>query len=289
MLLETKNLFGLKIRATDGDIGEVRDVFFHDSDWHVRYLVVETGPWMAGRRVLLSPFSAGSPDWDDKVLPVKLTREQVQNAPDVDLDRPVSGQQLDQLDTFYGWPLGLGAWTGTGTATGIPAGGGAWPAGAILWPRLVGQAPRDLDEPEPLLEGRAADEEEMHDPNLHSAREVIGYAIETTDASYGKVADLIIDDASWDVRYLVVSTGKLLPGKHVLIAHEAVERLSWGQQSVYLNITRSQVESAPEFDRDSVLDRAMEERVYAHLGLPGHWARHNTQERDLARDRSRAG
>ncbi|MHB0859050.1 MAG: PRC-barrel domain-containing protein [Anaerolineae bacterium] len=288
MLLQTKRLFGLKIRATDGDIGEVRDLYFSGDNWNVRYLVVATGPWLAGREVLLSPSSVGPPDWEDKVLPVILTREQVRHAPDVDLDRPVSGQQLEQLDVFYGWPLGMGAWTGTGTATGTPAVGGAWPAGAIMRPRRSEEMTRDLGEPEPMVEGRSVEEGEAEgDPNLRSAREVIGYSIEATDDSSGKVADLVIDDQAWAVRYLVASTGRLLPGKHVLIPREAVDRLSWGQQSVFLNIPRNKLENAPEFDRDSRLDRSIEERVYAHLGHGGYWTGDDVRVPDLEWDRAK--
>ena len=65
---------------------------FDDRQWVVRYLIVETGSWLASRKVLISPFAIDHPDWTGKVLPVSITKEQVKNSPDIDTDKPVSRQ-----------------------------------------------------------------------------------------------------------------------------------------------------------------------------------------------------
>jgi len=64
MLRNAKELPGLTIRATNGEIGTVKEFYFDDETWAIRYLVVDTGGWLGGRLVLISPMSViGEPDW----------------------------------------------------------------------------------------------------------------------------------------------------------------------------------------------------------------------------------
>jgi hypothetical protein len=55
-----KQLLGDQLGASDGDIGHVKDFYFDDKSWAVRYVVADTGSWLPGRQVLLSPHSFGS-------------------------------------------------------------------------------------------------------------------------------------------------------------------------------------------------------------------------------------
>ena len=111
MLRSMKDLEDYAIRATDGDIGHVKDFYFDDDTWVVRYLVVETGSWLSGRKVLISPIAIGEPDWTARALPVSITKEQVKNSPDLDTDEPVSRQHERQYLEYYGYPY---YWGGTG-------------------------------------------------------------------------------------------------------------------------------------------------------------------------------
>jgi uncharacterized protein YrrD len=90
MLKPASAFKGLTIAATDGDIGSVTDLYFDDLSWTIRYLVVDTGTWLPGRQVLISPLSVRQVD--DKIL-MSLTRAQVQNSPPVEADKPVNRQQ----------------------------------------------------------------------------------------------------------------------------------------------------------------------------------------------------
>ena len=78
MLRSLKILLGETVVATDADIGKVHDFYFHDDTWIVRYLVVDTGHWLPGRKVLITPSALGKPDCDALTLPVALTRGQVE-------------------------------------------------------------------------------------------------------------------------------------------------------------------------------------------------------------------
>ena len=55
MLRSIKQLHGAKLGASDGEIGHVKDFYFDDQNWAVRYVVADTGSWLPGRQVLISP------------------------------------------------------------------------------------------------------------------------------------------------------------------------------------------------------------------------------------------
>ena len=114
MLRSLKDLEKCTIGATDGDVANVKDLDFDDHAWAVRYLIVDTGTWQSGRKVLISPISIQKPDWPAHQLAAAITRDQVENSPDIDTDKPVSRQHdssaaLDRaretsLHTHYGRP-----------------------------------------------------------------------------------------------------------------------------------------------------------------------------------------
>jgi hypothetical protein len=104
MLTKTTNLKGFEIRATDGELGTMGEFYFDDDTWAIRYLTVETGGWLGGREVLISPISVAYTDWQTKRLNVALTKKQVENSPDIDTHRPVSRQQEAAYLRYDGSP-----------------------------------------------------------------------------------------------------------------------------------------------------------------------------------------
>ena len=74
MLRSMNDLESYAIRATDGDLGHVKDFYFDDQAWVIRYLVVDTGNWLSNRKVLISAVAVERPDWAGKVLPVSITK-----------------------------------------------------------------------------------------------------------------------------------------------------------------------------------------------------------------------
>src|ERR1700722_15084776 len=111
MLRSIKQLYGDKLGASDGEIGHVKDFYFDDQNWAIRYLVVDTGSWLTGRQVLLSPHSLGRLDQGEKILRVNLTRKQIENGPSIELHKPVSRQYEELYYRYYGWPC---YWQGDG-------------------------------------------------------------------------------------------------------------------------------------------------------------------------------
>jgi hypothetical protein len=257
MLRNVRKLQGFDVRATDGDIGHVDEFYFDDTRWTIRYLVVDTGGWLSGRKVLVSPYALGAADWRAERLHVNLTRQMIENSPDIDPERPVSRQQEIQYSGHYGWPY----WW---------AGPGLW--GPMAYPGLVPPAPELLTDERDERAALTTVEEEG-DPHLRSTKEVMGYVIHALDGEIGHVGDFIVDDRSWEIRYLVVDTGGWWPGKKVLVPPEWIERVSWPDAAVEIDLHRETIKNGPEWDPDTPISRDFEDRLFGYYGRPRYWQR----------------
>lgn len=248
MLRSIKGLKGYSLLASDGEIGKVNDFFFDDVSWTIRYLVADTGGWLPGRRVLISPVALGRPDWGTQVLPVSLTRQQIENSPDIDTHKPVSRQHEIELSRQFNWPV---YW-------GDPYGA---PGALNMFPPPPAQTEGTIAHPEPT-----------GDPHLQNVKEVLGYNIAAKDGAVGHLDDLIVDDATWIIRYLVVDTGKWLPDKKVLISSQWVEKTVWAEENIAVNLTRETIRSSPPFDPEAPVNREYEIALYDYYGRPKYWA-----------------
>ncbi len=95
MLDKAKTLKGYTLRSTDGDIGSVKDFYFDDQYWTIRYLVAETGHWLTGRQVLLSPYALHHVGREEGYIAVALTKKQIENGPPLDRDKPEAQRLFD--------------------------------------------------------------------------------------------------------------------------------------------------------------------------------------------------
>jgi len=255
MLRSVKDLQGYAIGASDGDIGQVDDLYFDDESWVLRYLAVDTGTWLPGRRVLISPISLGHPDWMVQRLPVTLTRERVKHSPDIDTQKPVSRQYEADYFRYYGYPYywgGMGMW-----------GMGAYPG--YLTSASVVQA--DMD----ARSAAAKASHEADDCHLRSCQAVTGHHIEATDGEIGHVEDFLLDDETWAIRYIVVNTSNWWLGHKVLVAPRWIRSVSWLEGKVAVDLTRQAVKDAPPYDPVAHLDRQQEMGIHEHYGRPGYW------------------
>jgi len=252
MLRIAKEIQGYVLKAEDGDIGRCKDFLFDEQHWTIRYMVADTGRWLPGRKVLIAPIALGEPDWQNRRFPVRLTKEQIERAPSLDEDAPVSRQHETQYFQYYGWPTywgGIGAW-----------GAGAYPPAAPLVP------PWD-----PQRKPFSRFETEAGDEHLRSVNEVTGYRVQAEDGEIGHVEDFIVDDATWTIHYLVVDTRNWLPGKKVIVPPSWSVSVDWGQSKVFTDLQQEQVRNSPEFDPAAPMNREIEERVYDFYGRPRYW------------------
>lgn len=254
MLRSVKELRGFAVSAQDGEVGKVKDAYFDDDSWAVRYLVVDTGEWLSSRQVLISPMSVRGLDWENALVRVGLTRQQVEDSPQVDTDKPVSRQYEVSFYGYYGYPYYWGGPFLWGTA----------PYPVLTPPKQEEVAAREARE-------REAREHASADPHLRSAKAVIGYHVQATDEAIGHVEDLIFDEQNWAIRYAVVDTRNWWPGKHVLIPPQWFTRIEWTQSRVHVDVTRQAVESSPEWDASAPPSRDYESAYYRHFSRDGYW------------------
>ncbi len=245
MLSTIKDLKGYTLESLDGEIGKVKEFYFDDHYWTIRYLVADTGSWLSGKKVLLSPYALSSINKNVHSISVDLSKAQIQNSPSIDTDLPVSKQFEEDYYGYYNWPYygqGSNMW---GWRTDLVRGRDEWKESSF--------------------------NNSTWDPNLRSTRAVTGYHIETLDGPLGHVSDFIVDDHNWSIRYLIVETNEWFGSKKVLISPEWFERVSWSDSTVYLDVTRDAVKSSPAFTDDALINRDYESGLYGHYDRRGYW------------------
>ena len=271
MLRSLKNLETYSVGATDGNIDHVKDFYFEDDTWVVRYLGGHTGSWLSNRQVLISPISLQQPDWVERTMPVSITKEQVKNCPDTDTDtdtdKPVSRQNEAQHLGHYGYPVD---WEGAG----------AWGDGMLLNSMVAGYGCYGTDRPERGRQQAAylRGEHQRHrndDPHLLSCNAVTGIHIHAIDGDMGQMSDFSVDDETWSVRYLIVDTSNGLVGHKALVAPSWKQSVNWLDHSVSVNLSRESIKTSPTFDMaaDSAVNRDCdhEMRFYRHHRRDADW------------------
>ena len=245
-MLRLANEFkSFKLRARDGDIGKASEFYFDDRYWTVRYLVADTGGWLTGSRVLISPYALHPADEAQRVLPVDLSRKQIEDSPSLASDQPVSRQYETRYYDYYGWPY--------------------YGDGSYQW----GYSPYIVRDRQ--AEKEAVRREEAWDPNLRSTSDVTGHYIQALDGEIGHVEDFIIDDETWSIRYLVVDTKNWWAGKHVLVSPTWIQRVSWSESKVFVNLSCEAIKRSPEYTPAS-LNREYETQLHRHYDRHGYWS-----------------
>lgn len=222
-MIRIKQFYGDKLRAADGEIGHVKDLYFDDESWAVRYLVADTGPWLPERQVLISPCSISRRDGTERVLHVNLTRRQIENSPSIEPRVPVSRHDEEEYCRYYGWPCywhGEELWGMSGfphqqrPAKTLPdqpaAGKGARPKGASV--------------------------------HLKSTRALGDSHSQARDGMGGHVCDLMMDPRSWAIRELIIKTGHRFSSTEMGIPTSKVERISWDKTTMFISLTKQTVD-----------------------------------------------
>ncbi len=259
MLTNASAVHGYAIAASDGRIGSISDFLFDDASWSVRWLVVETGNWLSGRKVLLPPSVLGHPDPVRQEFSVRLSMAQVKDSPDIDTALPVSRQIETHVYDYYGWSPYWGSglyypyWDG-----GFYAGDIGYDGGGIT----ASQSPESSQPGADNASAQRSDD----DLHLRSTEAVKGYHIHARDGEIGHVEDFLLDDVDWSIRYLVVDTKNWWSGKKVLIAPRSVQQIDWTDRLVNLDVDRQMVKDSPAYDPSMTLDRAYEKQFHGHYG-----------------------
>ena len=247
MLYKAKTLTGYTLHSLDGEIGKVEEFYFDDNHWSIRYLVADTGNWLTGRQVLISPHALVAVNKEEQYISINLTKKKIEDSPSLDSDKPVSQQFEESYYGYYGWPM---------------YGAGSYLLGPYPYPYIVSD-PIKSSEYTPGVKNR--------DYHLRSTHEVSGYGIHATDGEIGHIDDFIIDDETWAIRYLIIDTRNWWPGKKILVSPQWIESVSWSEKKVFVNLLRESIRQSPEYTDESLLTRDYETKLHQHYDRKGYW------------------
>jgi len=245
MLINAKKIKGYKLNGKDGEIGKVKEFYFDDHYWTIRYLVANTGNWLSDRNVLISPYALYTVNTEEQIINIDLTKKQIEDSPPLNSDKPVSRQFEETYFGYYGWPI---YWDG---------------------PYIWGYSPYILRDREQWKEFKR--EKKTWDPHLRSTHDVSGHHIHAKDGEIGHVEDFIIDVETWTIRYLIIDTKNWLPGKKVLVSPNWIKRVSWSESAVYVKLSLEDIRQSPEYSEESLLTREYETLLHRHYNRQGYW------------------
>ncbi len=248
MLARLDDILEMHVEATDGRIGRSRDAYFDDDRWVIRYLVLDTGHWLPGRKVLISPQSLRIQDPDQDILHVQLSKEKIEQSPPIDSEQPVSRRHQRDLAGHYLW---------TPYWDPVILGGGGYVAGPMT--------------PEKEQSNQDKVRRARRDSHLRSADEVRGYHIHAQDGRIGHVEDFIVQTDEWVIRYLLVDTRNFLGGRKVLVSPAWATSVDWAQAEVHIEMSKEEIASSPAWQGARTPDRSQEKQLHDHYGKQEYW------------------
>lgn len=252
MKLRIDLLKGFHLQAQDGEIGKMKDILIDDHQWGGRWMVADTGDWLPGRKVLLSPISFEEPDTDAKCIPVRMTQKEIEESPPLEEDAPVSLQyEKTFYDQFY-WPY---YWIGGG-----------------LWANETEPIYLDPDRNQEEIDTELESDPEHQQHVLRSADELKNYQVTSSrtfdEDVLGTVTDLVIDTRTWAVPYLILQNRSLMPSKKILVPQDRVVQTDWHKHNIQLNLEENVFGIAPGLEDTECISPEMEERALAFFGTP---------------------
>jgi hypothetical protein len=249
MLLKLKELNEYNVAASDAPAGELKDTYFDDVRWVVRYLIVDTRAWVRGREVLISPLAVTHLDPQRRRIDLSVTQKQVDESPSIESDKPVSRMMEAQINRYYGYP---DYW-----AFGLNSPMWGWADVPVL----------------PAQDAVAATPADSGDPGTHlrSTREVIGYHIKAHDDTFGHVEDMLVDPETWAIRYLLIDTRNWWPGPPVLAGVEWASEIDWNTRTLAVDMDAERIKACPQLDPSSPITREYEMDLHKHYGRSGYW------------------
>lgn len=245
MLRSVRKCKEYALAAKDGRIGHIREFYFDDDTWTIRWVVAQAGNWLTGRLVLLSPKTLGIINDEDKTIAVDLTRDQVRTSPSPETNRPVSRQFEVDYYTYFGWPY-------------------YW-VGPYLWgPSPYPVLPAEVPDLASEMARRTHPKMDLH---LRSTDEVSGYHIGARDGEIGHVDDFLFGDTDWSIHYVTVETRNWLPGKHVLVPPPWIKEIQWEDSKVRVEASREDIRQAPAYDAAQPVDADLEQRLSQYFEI----------------------
>jgi hypothetical protein len=216
MLNHLRTLLTHQIHASDGFIGALDDFYFDDSRWILRYLVVNIGGFVHGRKVLISPVAIVGINAANQTVSLKHSMDQIRNSPNFDVEKPVYRQLEEQLLNYYGW---VAHWTPLHTL------------------------------PEPQVQVSPTG-----DTHLRSMTNVCKYTVMAFDGRVGSITDFIMDENGWTIPLVILDTGHYLSVDQVVIPAPHLKGIRVEDKEISIDMYKADVAKAPRFDPTRPLD-----------------------------------
>lgn len=235
MLASLTELRSYYVKGTDGEIGRIEDLCFREDEWIVRYLVVHMED--LGREALLLSAYLGPIHRDTHTVSADIRREQVENTPALDRTQPLTQHDEQELHQLYGWPV-------------------------YWWEQEHQITPLDDLWGEPLEEPPDPEEQEQEDegPQLQFVSDLIGiYGIQSDDSEVGLLQDVIVEDETWAVSYLVVNVEPA--GHRVLLATDYIQTMDLGARRIYLAVTKDAILHSPVVSSEQSITPELEQSL----------------------------
>jgi hypothetical protein len=106
---------------------------------------------------------------------------------------------------------------------------------------------------------------------IHSVNALTGSRVMGRDGEVGTLQDFYFDDERWAIRYLIVRTGSWFTGREVLVSPVFGREVGSSGGALHVDLTRAQIESAPDIDTAKPVSRQMEATYGAYYGYPPYW------------------
>ncbi len=244
MLRSTRDLEKHEVMTKDGKIGNLETFLFNERNFKVQYMEIDTRKWLPGKKVVISPDKAVIPPESLKTVKLDMTQEELEKAPMAEEHLPVSQEKMKKAMRGV-----------TPPALWYPA--GIEPALSIYDGQLM-----IFEE-----ENEAGDEGER----LRSTRHLEGYNVNASNGDVGHIEEFIVDTSDWIIRYAVVDTKRILPGKKILVSPDWIEGIDWESREVRVDHTKEEIKSSPEYDPNDPVNRRYEMVLYDYYGRPYYW------------------
>jgi sporulation protein YlmC with PRC-barrel domain len=244
MFQSLREMTGYTVHTQDGEaVGTVNNFLFDDVRWIVRYMVVDSSHVFNRKRVLLSPIVFALPDREREILPVNVTASRMGSSPDFgDID-PITRRNEADLHEFYQWPS-------------------YWEAGHEVPAVQEGLSGWSVTEMMTDVEAQRNEQEGGQPPILRSFDEITGFTIISRDGEEtGELYDLLVQDESWRISYMIVSIGGLLSTTRVVLSPSSILRLNWEDSRLELDLTHETILKGQEYNPDMPLDQSEDEEM----------------------------
>jgi len=235
LLNELKNY---TILTKDGESGKVIEFLFDDTNWIIRYAVINIRKWLSGGDMLVSSQSFEQPDATSKMFQISLVKEEIKNSPSLPKDRVISREYEKELIDYYNLPE--------------------------YWSASRDEQNENNDNIEELKNKIKTTEEFK----LRGVEKFEDFIVHATDSEIGNISNFLVDDETWMIKFIVVEAGKFLKAKKILLSPEWIAKIDWEYKAFTVNINAEKINNSPEFDPNKLFQKECEEVLYDYYGNP---------------------